>query len=368
MTVIPLRSTGAARRITWTRRLCFATCAIVIGTLLPLAAITAVDVHLHHKFERGVLYNVWGYRGPVLGRKSRGEYRVAVLGGSAAFGFAVRYEESMPALLEDRIRERQPSTRVVNLAYNGEGAYAFIPTMEDYAYLRPDAVVLYENYNDLLSGPSRPTHQVFRRESPVFRLTGYLPLFTIVAREKASVLLYGDTRGVYSQAYHAQTVFTPGAAKKTGAAILQSAAAIGESLDRQFDRIVAQPAAPGRIAASASGCDGTWRAYCGLVHDAIRWARSRHIQVLVVTPPYVLGDQLRAANIAQQQEVADMIRKDFAADADVRYVNLGDTIDLSDPSLSFDRMHLTFEGNARIAAALAGPVINLRTPHLQPKD
>lgn len=355
-----MRSTGADRRITWTRRLCFAICAIVAGTLLPFAAVAAVDVHLHHKFERGVLYNRWGYRGPVLGSKTPGEYRVAVLGGSAAFGFAVRYEESMPALLEARVRRRQPSLRVVNLAYNSQGAYAFIPTMDDYAYLQPDAVMLYESYNDLLSGPSQPTHEVFRRESPVFRLTGYLPLFTIVAREKASVLLYGDTRGVYVQTHHAQTVFTPGAAQKTSAAILQSAAAVGESLDRQFDRVVSQPTVPPSI--GASGCGGTWRGYCELVYSAIRTARSRQLQVLFVTPPYLLGDRVRAANIAQQQEIVEMLHRDFATDANVRYVNLGDAIDLADPSLSFDRMHLTFEGNARIAAALTDSVLELRAP------
>src|SRR5262245_28841462 len=163
----------------------------------------------------------------------------------------------MPALLEERIRHEQPSARVVNLAYNGQGAYAFIPTMEDYAYLRADAVVLYENYNDLLSGPSQPTHEVFRRESPVFRLPGYLTLFAIVAGEKASVLLYGDTRAVYAVQQHAQTVVTPGAATKASAAILRSAAAIGESLDRQFDRVVSQPVAPARPP-GASGCEGTW--------------------------------------------------------------------------------------------------------------
>jgi hypothetical protein len=356
-----LRTSGADRRTSWTRRLCFVCCAILAGTLLPLLAMVAVDVHLHHKFERGVLYNVWGYRGPTLGAKRRGDYRVAVLGGSAAFGFAVRYEESMPALLEERIRHEQPAVRVVNLAFNSQGAYAFIPTLEDYAYLRADAVVLYENYNDLLSGPSQPTHEVFRRESPVFRLTGYLPLFNIVAREKASVLLYGDTRAVYA-AQHAQTVFTPGAARKTSAAILRSAAAIGESLDRQFDRVVSQPTAPVTMP-NASGCDGTWRGYCELVYGAIRWARGHHMQVLVATPPYLLGDRIREANIVQQREIADMIRRDFATDADVRYVNLGETLDLADPSLSFDRMHLTFEGNARIAAALAGPMLDLRTSH-----
>jgi hypothetical protein len=338
----------------------FIACAILGGMLMPVAVIAALDVHLHHKFERGVLYNVWGYRGPVLGAKARDEYRVAVLGGSAAFGFGVRHEDSMPALLDARIRRRRPSVRVVNLAYNGQGAYSFIPTMEDYAFLHADAIVMYESYNDLLSGPSHPTHAVFRRESPVFRLTGYLPLFSIVAREKASVLLYGDTRAVYARAQHAQTVFTPGVATRTSAAILRSAATIGDSLEHQFDRVVAKPSTTIAQTTSASGCGGMWAAYCELVYDAIRWARTRHMQVVVATPPYLLGERLRAAQIEQQREMADMIRRDFGADSGVGYINLGTAVDLIDPALSFDRMHLTLEGNGRIAAALEQPVLEMR--------
>lgn len=360
MTTARLLSPPRYRSATWKRRACFVAAAIAAGTLLPLAVIAIVDIHLHSKFERGVLYNVWGYRGPTLGAKARDEYRVAVLGGSAAFGFGVRYEESMPALLEHLVHLEQPPVRVANLAYNGQGAYAFVPTLEDYAYLRPDLAVLYESYNDLLSGPTRPTRAVFRRESPVVRLAGYLPLFSIVAREKASVLLYGDTRGVYAYTQHAHTVFTPGLAKKAGAGLLQSAAAISESVERQFDRVVSQPPeATVRSSASKGGCDGEWSAYCELVYDAIRWARDHHVQVLVATPPHLLGERLRAAYIEQQREVAEMIRRDFGNDPDVRYVNLGDAVDLADPALSFDRMHLTLEGNQRIASALAGPVLDL---------
>jgi hypothetical protein len=194
----------------------------------------------------------------------------------------------------------------------------------------------------------------------VFRLTGYLPLFSIVAREKASVLLYGDTRAVYARAQHAQTVFTPGVATRTSAAILRSAATIGDSLEHQFDRVVAKPSTTIAQTTSASGCGGMWAAYCELVYDAIRWARTRHMQVVVATPPYLLGERLRAAQIEQQREMADMIRRDFAADSGVGYINLGTAVDLVDPALSFDRMHLTLEGNGRIAAALEQPVLEMR--------
>ena len=347
--------------MTRSRRVRFVIAAIIIGIIAPFATLALADVYVHRKFERIVLYNVWGYRGPTVRAKKRGEYRVAVLGGSAAFGFGVRWYAAMPTLLEERLRSSAPSTVVVNLAYNAQGVYAFVPTMEDYANLKYDAVLLYESYNDLLSDPSQPPRAVFRRESALFRLTGYMPVFPIVAREKASVLLYGDTRRVYEAAQHAQTVFTPGLARKAAADVLESAAAVSESLERQFEHVVSRhttDVAP--EAADPSGCGGTWAAYCRLMYKAIVAARHRGVQVLVATPPYVLGEQLRPANVAQQREVAAMISRVFGNDGDVMYVNLGNLVDLSDPSLSFDRMHLTADGNARVAAALTEPMLNLR--------
>jgi hypothetical protein len=339
----------------------FIIAAIIIGIVAPFSALLMADLYVHHKFERIVLYNVWGYRGPTVGRKGRGEYRVAVLGGSAAFGFGVRWYAAMPTLLEEHLKAAAPPTVVVNLAYNAQGVYAFVPTMEDYANLKYDAVLLYESYNDLLSPSSQPPRAVFRRESAIFRLTGYMPVFPIVAREKASVLLYGDTRRVYATAQHAQTVFRPGLASKATAGVLESAAAVSESLERQFEHVVSRhtaDVAPEKN--DPSGCSGTWTAYCRLMYAAIVTARNRGVQVLVATPPYALGEQLRTANVAQQREVADMISRVFANDRDVMYVNLGDAVDLADPALAFDRMHLTAEGNARIAAALAEPMLTLR--------
>lgn len=342
-------------KILSSRRAKFAAAAVLAGVALPLCALLAVDVYAHHRFERGVLVNVWGYRGPTIGRKQPDEYRVAVFGGSAAFGFGVKWDESMPVLLEQKLAARRPPIRVVNLAFNGEGAYSFPLTMDDYRYLGYDLVLLYEGYNDLFGDPSTPQRQVFRHESPVFRLTGYLPIFPIVAREKASVLLYGDTHAVYENARKTATVFRPGLATKTTAGILRSAAAVGESLERQFGHVVAAAvAAP--PSADSSGCAGTWAPYCRLMFAAVTKARAMRKDVLVVTQPYLLGEQVRTAHQAQQREVSEMLARRFGADGAVRYVNLGDTVDVSDPELAFDRMHLTERGNDRIAAALVESV------------
>jgi GDSL-like Lipase/Acylhydrolase family len=342
------------------RRLWFALGAAALGAILALSALLAVDLYAHHRFERRLLYNVWGFRGPTVGRKQPGEYRIAVLGGSAAYGFGVDWSESMASRLGERLAAQPPVT-VVDLAYNNQGVYAFVPTLQDYAYLKPDLVVLYESYNDLLGDPSNPTQFVFRHDSGVFRMTGYLPVFPIVAREKASMLLYGDTRALYPLTQHAHTVFTPGLARQTGAKLLQSAAAVGESLERQFDRAAShRPSAIPSEGASVSGCQGEWTAYCALVYRAIRFARTDGVQVLVATPPYVLGERLRTANIAQQREMAEMVARHFANDPDVLYVNFGEQFDLSDPDVSFDRMHLTPDGNARLADALVEPVRALK--------
>ena len=341
------------------KRAAFACAAVAVGVLVPTLTLLSLDMYAHHRFERGVLVNIWGYRGPTIAKKAPGEYRVAVLGGSAAFGFGVAWDESMPALLERKFTGAQPAVRIVNLAYNGEGAYSFPFTMDDYAYLNYDLVLMYEGYNDLLGDPSTPQHQVFRHESPIFRRTGYLPIFPLVAREKASVLLYGDTRAVYENAHHTSVVFTPGLAAKTTAQILRSAAAIGESLDREIGKTIAEasPAAPGPD--DGSGCAGLWAPYCRLMYTAVRKARGMHKDVMVVTQPYLLGDTIRAAHQRQQQTLSTMLARKFGDDAHVRYVNLGDSLDVSDPELSFDRMHLTYRGNDRIAAALRGPVADM---------
>ncbi len=178
------------------RRLLFAGAAGLLSLMMALAAFLVVDVGVHRRYERGVLVNVWGYRGPVAGRKRPGEYRVAVLGGSSAFGYGVKWVDSMPAILEQKLGRPPGAFRVVNLAYNNEGAHSFTFTLKDYAYLDYDLVCLYEGYNDL-GGDDSPNPSVFRHDSPVFVLTGYLPIFPLVFREKASVMVYGDTRDVY---------------------------------------------------------------------------------------------------------------------------------------------------------------------------
>lgn len=342
------------------KKIVFALAAIVGSAVAAFAALLAVDVHLHTKYQRSAGFNVWGYRGPSAGRKSKTEYRVVMVGGSSAYGYGVTWEQAIPAQLEQRLANGAhpgQTFKVINLAYNNEGAYSFAVTLEDYAYLDYDLVCLYEGYNDLIADPKRPNVAVFRHDSPVFRLTGYLPIFPMIFKEKAAAMLAGgDPGALYRDS--PKTVFRPGAATTVTAGALRTVGEVGQSLERQLGRVSVEPGwhidAP-----DATGCKYPWGQYCRSVATAITFALASRKQVLFISQPYKPEPSLRLRHMEQQREAAAMVARDFGGDPRVRYVNLGEAIDLNDDQLSFDRMHLTADGNARVADQLVAPVVEM---------
>lgn len=336
----------------------FAAITMTLPIVLVFAMLLGIDIYLHGKYQRTAGVNVWGYRGPVAARKAPGEFRIAVFGGSTAFGYGVTWEESFPAVLERRLDARAPGAyKVVNLAYNNEGAYSFTFTMKDYAYLEYDMVCLDEGYNDLMGDWRAPNLSVFRHDSPIFRLTGYLPIFPIVFKEKAAALLHGDDVGALYRDEN-KTVFRPGLATRTTAEVLTAAAEVGQSLERQLGRVTGEPQRH-IVDAAATGCKSPWQEYCRSVLEAVQYSLANGKLVLVVTQPYKTGASLRARHMEQQSEMAAMLVRRFGDDPRVAYVNLGDAIDVSDPALSFDGMHLTAAGNARFADSLVAPVVTM---------
>src|SRR5205807_353731 len=105
-----------------------------------------------------------------------------------------------------------------------------------------DAAILYEGYNDLgrrdlpEAVPSRDAVNdlLWRRQSPVFRATGYLPVLPLVFREKAMALMAG---GDLDAAYRGRATFKPGLSARATAAVLQSAAAVAEAVGKQVGRL-----------------------------------------------------------------------------------------------------------------------------------
>lgn len=339
------------------KRLLFVLGAVALSTLVAGVALLGADLYLHQRAERSAGLNRWGYRGPVVPRKVAGELRVVMLGGSTVFGYGGPWHESAPAVLEQMLAERHPGRliRVINLGFNNEGAFAFLPNLQDYRFLDYDLVCLYEGYNDL-SGDEGPNTAVYRHESPVFRLTGYYPILPLVLNEKALVLRNGGNLEAGYRPENNKTVFRPGVGSQLTATALDAANAVGDALSRQVGRLATVRPDESR---PPTGCMEPWTHYCGSVVRAAAYARSLSAKVLVVGQPLSIDPPVRRRHLDQQANLAAELRGRFGSDAGVAYVNLAQAVDLSDLNYSFDRMHLGLDGNRVIAAGLVAPVEQL---------
>src|SRR4029077_13802676 len=139
------------------------------------------------------------------------------------------------------------------------------------------------------------------------------------------------------------------------AEILTAAATIGPSLERQL--VDENHDAPHDAVDATTGCKYPSTDYCRSMFEAVTYGRSHGHQVVVVTQPYEAGDELRPRHRQQQSELAAMLARRFEGDPGVRYLNLGTAIEVTDPQLSFDRMHLTPAGNVKLADELVAPIM-----------
>jgi hypothetical protein len=322
--------------------------------------LVAIDVYLHARTQDVAGVNVWGYRGRPVADKQPDETRVVMLGGSTAFGYGLPSYESIPFYLEARLNAVSQGQRrfsVVNLGAPGQGAYGFRFDLADYAYLGYDIALLYEGYNDLGADgvpadvPQRkaPNYLLWRRESPVFRLTGYYPIFPLVFREKAMAMLHGgDLNAAYGQG---EVVFRPTLATRASASALATAATIGETLERQLGALSESAAV---VPSSDPSCRPRWKQYCAAIADAVEFALEHGKRVLIVTQPYVSD-----SHVEQQSDLLGMVQSRFAGNANVRYVNAGRVVDMRDRSIAYDGLHLVAAGNARVAEHLVQPVLEL---------
>jgi len=346
--------------MTTRKRLVFAAAAMLMAVMVGFLALLAADLYFHHRVERAAGVNIWGYRGPRVAKKAASEHRLIVIGGSTAFGYGVASDQAFPAYLERDLRSRVTNgapVSVVNLGFNSQGAYAFRFAEQDFISLDYDTVILYEGYNDLGTAPNE---FVGRRDSPVFRLTGYYPIVHIALNEKAMALRSGgDIDAAYrsQQPGAAKTVFRPGLAMRATASTLEAAAHVSMTLNEQLDRFAKTPKSTATfedVHVDDLGCAVEFAHYCASVRDGIRFALDRGKKVLVVTQPY-LSDRHRQ----QQASLRAMLAAQFSDHTRVGYANLGEAIDLNNPALSYDTMHLTPAGNNEVARQLIKPVVEL---------
>ncbi|MBY0492638.1 MAG: SGNH/GDSL hydrolase family protein [Cyanobacteria bacterium] len=305
--------------------------AISITVLVAFVAVLGLDIYVHQRLRPYAAVNIWGYRGDVLGRKRANEKRILMIGPSTVFSVGFPPEQSLPAHLERSLQRRVAfPVHVVNLGMPGEDVYAYRANLEDFGFLKPDAVIFY--------GDSNPTGYVVpvvqRRNSPVFRLTGYYPILHIAIREKALMMRHA---GKIESAYGAgKVVFRPAAAQSAGADPLKAAADVADYVKSAVGAAAETPATP-----------NDFKDYCRAWNSAVSYARSLGLPTLVVNQPYETAFQIRI-----QQALQAMLREQFGRDDGVRYLDLGNAIDLKDPGLAYDGVHLTPAGNAHMAERL----------------
>ncbi|HEX6164351.1 MAG TPA: SGNH/GDSL hydrolase family protein [Vicinamibacterales bacterium] len=312
---------------------------LLVGGVMSIGLLAA-DIYVHRRTQDVAGVNIWGYRGAPIGDKRAGETRVVMLGGSTVYGWGLPAQESIASFLERRLNASggRPFS-VVNLGAPGQGAYGFVTDLEDFAYLDYDIVVLYEGYNDLgsITPRGQQNYLLWRRESPIFRWTGYYPILPIVLREKADLMTSGG--GANGEVRFSARI---------GAGAMRAVAAVTGDLAGQVGGLTPVPAN-----APADGeCVETWKRYCGSVRDAVAWVLARNKRVIFVTQPYVSD-----AHKEQQANAAAMLRTRFGGDARVSYVNLGDAVDMRNRDIAYDGLHLIASGNDTIASRLVSPVL-----------
>ena len=350
MTTTPL---ALSRR----RKIAFAILIFFMVFAASAGGLLAFDVYLHHRVQYAAGVNVWGYRGDPVGRKKPGETRVIVLGGSTAFGYGLPWNQSWPYDLEQKINARragQTPVSVVNLGVPTDTARTFVVTLADYAYLDYDIACFYEGYNDLgqtgpefrnVTNPGVAHYLEWRYQSPIFRWTGYFPIFPLVLNEKAMAMRFG---GNLNAAYGTEkVVFRPNIATRATAAALETASALGTQMERTF-------ASKAAVSGARDGTCGRWAQYCGAIADAVQKTISQGRRAVVITQPY-----LADIHVEQQAAMSDMLARRFGGDRRVRYVNLGRVLNIHDFSLVYDGIHLVARGNEIIAEALTPTLLEM---------
>jgi hypothetical protein len=155
----------------------------------------------------------------------------------------------------------------------------------------------------------------------------------------------GDLEGAYT----GKVAFKAGRQDRATAAMLDTAVDMLKALEGQLGRLSADHVA-GESAEDGT-CPPRWQFYCQQVYDATQFAVTHGKKALVVTEPYIAD-----SHVEQQSAMANMIARRFEKNPRVKYVNLGRVVNLKDPSLAWDGMHLTIAGNKKVAEALA-PVL-----------
>src|SRR4029079_6141930 len=137
-------------------------------------------------------------------------------------------------------------------------------------------------------------------------------------------LLHGNLNAAYDN----DIVFRPSLISRTTAGALKSVADIGVAIERSFGQLTNTTSVVSAV--NEEGC-GRWTQYCGAVYDAVQHTVANGKSAVVVTQPYISD-----LHIDQQTALARMLARRFPDSPQVRYLNLGRTVNMKDTALVYD--------------------------------
>jgi hypothetical protein len=204
--------------------------AAAIAALLTLA----LDMRAHASVQDLGGLNVWGYRGSVAHQRQPNESRIAIVGGSRAFGWgqpAGALSSNIRRIVmftTDRPGRPLRPVVVINLGRPDALPDDYPATLAHYGYLRPDYVCLYD---DLGVRDER----FEANASGVFALTGYSPALPLVLREKGMRWRFGTVgRGYEATPAEPRSV----GVRQAGGVAVQAVGALLFGLDRAAGRAI----------------------------------------------------------------------------------------------------------------------------------
>jgi hypothetical protein len=321
------------------KQLVWALCAetLVLGALLLLA----LDVVAHNRVQELGGVNVWGYRGPVAHHKEPNETRIAIVGGTRAFGWgepatalASQLRRIVMLTTDQPGRALRPIV-VVNLGRLAALADSYPATIAHYSDLRPDYICLYDDLG--VRGA-----EVAGRASGLFERTGYAPILPLVLREKGMVLEFGDVNRGYAPA-DARKIRARSPVRRAAADGMTAIAATLEAVDG----FIAPGAGRSRRQASAVAPPAT---YADDVIASIDVAHQHASGVVLMLSPAETPEQ-RANLAALDGRLAEQTRPWL------RVVDLGAHPELLDPSMRVDAWNYSSAGLTRVAELLAPAVL-----------
>ena len=309
----------------------------------------SLDLYAHKRVEMLGGVNIWGYRGPVVHQRQPNEIRVALVGGTRAFGWG----EPAAALASEIRRLIMLSTDqpgrtlrpvvVVNLGRLGAGPESYPSTIEHFAYLQPDYICVYDDLG--VRGASTTDFT-----SGVFDLTGYAPALPLVLREKGMIWRSGDVKRGYVSAA-SQPGQSTSILRRAAGSTLQTVADGASAADRFAARML-RSGNP-----NASSHEDGAVAYAGTMMNALDVAHRHARGVVVVTSPSDTPEQSRNGGALKLR-----LDREVGAAPWLRFVDLGAEAGLRGDSLRLDGWNYGGAGLSLVAKNIAPAVLSLIEP------